>query len=249
VGIITPHAAQPHVSSLTIPKVMLPPQVAADISYLSRHTKSEVGFMGLVTKESFTSEESVMVLEYYTVTEIMLLDQQCHSATTELSEAAMAELGVALLARGENGADYDRLRFWGHTHPFGSTSPSGQDNNQMSLFRRNGCPWFLRGIFAPQKMEWTLFDFYRNLVSNDVPWEVLYEVENRDAFWAEEIRNKVHAFSAYSGIQTKPPRGSKHNTKGSQKDAATTAEDALIEAGGRQFGLNMEGDDGSSCVD
>ena len=195
--LITPHDARPSHHTMLDPHVWIPPQVAEDLSQLSRHTTSEVGFMGLVEHDRIIDDNALLIADNYTITEIMLLDQECHSSTTELSAAALAALGGELMQRGND--DYDKLLFWGHTHPFGSTAPSGQDEQQMTLFRRNGCPWFLRGIFAPKRSEYTLFNFESYNVVRDVPWSIKLNVEDRSEYWKAQLAAKVHSIQ-YAGF-------------------------------------------------
>ena len=223
-AIVSPHVAKPEVHSLMQPTVFVSPAIASDLGQIVKHTKSEVGFMGLVKREIVVDDDDLMVADNYILDELMLLDQECHSATTELSPEAMAALGIELLGR--NNGDYERLLFWGHTHPFGSTAPSGQDESQMALFRKNGCPWFLRGIFAPQRSEYTLFNFQQHLVFRDVPWRIQYPVEDRSAFWKAQIEAKVkdchNATGFFKGGKGK--HGSQGTTqaivvRGSGKDA------------------------------
>jgi hypothetical protein len=113
-----------------------------------------------------------------------------------MSAQDVANLGMEVLNLypGEEGMEiYNSLNFWGHSHPSFSTSPSGQDNAQVDLFRENECEFLLRGIFNQMgRAEFTYFDFNLGIEIKDVPWMPFIELPNVDANWAkEEIDKKV----------------------------------------------------------
>jgi len=233
---LVPHKATPVFHTLLEPKVLVSPAIAEDLSQISRHVSSEVGFMGLVERELKYSDEKILVADYYRITEIFLLEQECHSGTTELSADAMAALGRELMGRGND--DYDKLRFWGHTHPFGSVSPSSQDEAQMTIFRRNGCPWFLRGIFAPTHCEYTIFNYELNGVWRNVPWEVDYPTEDRAEYWKQQLAEKVKRIE-YGGFnQGKKTKGGKASSKSATDNAATQATRSWLWGGDNYAGLD-----------
>jgi len=109
----------------------------------------------------------------------------------------------------------NKLFFWGHSHVNMDTSPSSQDDAQIEIFRGDGCPWFIRGIFNKKKRaEFTVFFFDANLAVIDCPWSIEATVDDgRREFWEKEISDKVSTFSSSSYYGSNKHKGSSYTPR------------------------------------
>jgi len=132
----------------------------------------EVGWLG--TAERLPSGD-------FLIGEVFLLKQEVHATTTEISEDGIAELASELMSSRADGLDVvNKIRFWGHSHVRMGTSPSGQDESQMSLFRENQCDWFIRGILNKAgRMEFTIFMWDVGIKIVDAQWALYEPVDER----------------------------------------------------------------------
>ena len=149
----------------------------------------EIGWMGIV---------DVMPNGHdLRISRIMLPKQECSSATTNLEAEALGEIGQALLKQPSGTELYNKLRFWGHSHVSMDVGPSGQDNDQMEMFKENGCDYFVRGIMNKRgKMKFDVFYYERQTVILDVPWTIYFPIDGKKRkFWEDQIKNKVERIS------------------------------------------------------
>jgi hypothetical protein len=168
-----------------------------DMWHLVDEVKLEVGWLGVVEQKSF--------LEFH-IKEIFLIEQDVSAAMTELDETGLAKLYERLLDQ-PNGVDkVNALRFWGHSHVNMETSPSGQDETQMDLFKKNECNWFIRGIFNKHgKAQFDVFYFDLGISFRDVEWKLVRVVghDPRRDYWKGEItakvKEKVYTAAPYKG--------------------------------------------------
>jgi len=120
------------------------------------------------------------------IPELYFPKQEGHGATTEPS---MEDLADWLRANNRENEiiSNDKWLFWGHFHPGGSCSPSGQDDTQMRNF--DGAPFFIRGIFSRTggSAEFLLVDSVSGLEVNKMAWSY----ETCPARPAEEIEREV----------------------------------------------------------
>lgn len=203
------------VVSHPIPKVYLSPRSYHDMILLVSEVSKEVGWLGTVRE----------VRGGFYIDEVFLVKQEVAAATTELDEDGISELGMALMAEDGDVERANRLRFWGHSHVRMDTSPSGQDNDQMDLFRDNGCDHFIRGIANKEgKLEFTVYYFKEGIIFKDVPWTLYTEPEvDRLEYWQQEIADKVtektysriytHSNRRYSGVYGAPQKGTTDTSK------------------------------------
>jgi hypothetical protein len=129
----------------------------------------------------------------YTIDDIFIVHQTVDFAETEIDEKKMGQFYSEYIKKNpENGAEkLSKILFWGHVHPGDSTSPSQQDEDQMSLFAHN--KYFIRGIFTRHGRG--VFDFYdykAGIRIIDCPWEVDVGVDiNLEKSVKDEIKKKV----------------------------------------------------------
>lgn len=146
---------------IDVPTIVLTDQSYMDMFYItSQCGNDEISWLGSVDKLNNT----------YIINNIYLLEQKVTSTSTEISEVSLVKLVTDLLKKGMM-KEVNSLRFWGHLHPGNSTSPSGTDNAQMGIFRKNCNDFFIRGILGRNgRMEFSVFDYVKGLVFDDVEW-------------------------------------------------------------------------------
>lgn len=139
----------------------------------------EVGWLGTVSRLPGGD---------FLVEEVFLFKQQVAAATCEISADGLAEFATELLSSRPDGMEViNRLCFWGHSHVNMGTSPSGQDESQMSTFRESGHPFFVRGILNKQgRMEFTIFLYESGVKIVDAEWAIHEPVD-------ESIRTEIEA--------------------------------------------------------
>src|SRR3989344_7019657 len=164
-----------------VPGIFITPEAYADMLTIANLSGfDEIGWLGSV----------LTITDYrFLIDGIFLFQQEVHGATTEITEEGLADLFTDLIIENEELAQ--RLMFWGHVHPSSSTSPSGQDDDQMKHFSHN--PWFIRGIFGRSgRAEFTFYDYQRGLIWQDVPWQINCPLNKElTAKWQAEIDAKV----------------------------------------------------------
>jgi hypothetical protein len=173
----------------SIPKVFLTPKAYSDMYHYVDIAQQEVGWMGSVKK----------VPGGFLIQEVFLLDQEVDMTNTTMSTDGLSALAEELVSDRPDGVDIlNSLLFWGHSHVRMATSPSGQDETQMSQFRENGCDWFIRGILNKLgRMEFTVFLWDSGVKIVDAPWSIYTEVDDsaRETIkreFAEKVRVKVY---------------------------------------------------------
>ncbi len=145
----------------------------------------EIGWLGRV--------EMVSTSMYY-CDDVFLLHQEVHGATTEILPEGLVKFAE------EYGGDTSNIRLWGHSHVNMSVSPSGQDNEQMALFKDNSMGWFFRVIGNKAgKIGITMFNYELGVEIDNIPWELDVEsgvdYEAIKAEIAEKVTRKVTTYS------------------------------------------------------
>lgn len=131
--------------------------------------------------------------EMFLIEDIFLMKQEVSMAHTVMDEEELAKFAREILNMPEGDELFNKIRFWGHSHVEMDTDPSGQDDNQMELFKEAKCPYFIRGIFNKEgSAKFDLF-YYDKLCSvQDVPWMIYPTIgETAEKFIKQEIRKKV----------------------------------------------------------
>lgn len=161
----------------------------------------EVGWLGAVREEG----------RDFLIEDVFLLKQQVSASETELSTQGLAEFGQELLSQ-ENGAELcDRIRFWGHSHVNGTTSPSVQDERQMDALRDSGFPYFIRGILNKSgKMEFTIVFYETGVKIVDAEWQLAEEADDAlragiEAEFKEKVTSHTYAYYPHSEYFTGYP--------------------------------------------
>lgn len=163
---IRPHNAYPQAQLLQAsPRVLITPDAYKAMCLYVEIGPLEVGWQGAVSR---TASGDFLIEKTY------LLEQEVTGTETELSVDARFKLAFELTEKGDEGIDEaNRMRFWGHSHVRMGTSPSGTDERTMDQFAREGCPWYVRGIFNKLGSgSFTIYLYEIGLRINDAPWAV-----------------------------------------------------------------------------
>lgn len=168
-------------SAITInyykPTLYITPTALAKMRIYVEECDKEVGWLGEV--EQLDKD--------YICKDVFLPGQDTHSSTTEIQPDDLVKLAE------ENEDELlERLLLWGHSHVNMSTSPSGQDNDQINLFKNNKMPFFFR-VIANKKGDLTVtyYDIPRQITVTDSAWCVYNEVNLDEELIKQEIKDKV----------------------------------------------------------
>jgi hypothetical protein len=204
-----PHAFAP--KFFGIPTIKITQQALTDMWHLVQVVQTqEVGWL-VVTHEQPDGS--------FILSEVVLPGQNCHAATTELTEEGLAEVCMKLMQEDqEKGIGPDDQRFranhlncWVHSHVQMAVQPSTQDDKQMEEFCQmyeDDHEVWIRGIMN-QKGDAEFTVYYKCGKSGtwrpikDCPWEVIEEPDpDRRKLWeglvSERIKKVVHQ-PAYTG--------------------------------------------------
>lgn len=198
------------------PMIYIPRDVYSHMFHIVDIAQLEVGWLGTVERTNRGN---------FIINEIFLLEQEVGSQHTSLSEKGVAELCELLLARKGGIEEVNSLLFWGHSHVNMMTSPSYQDDAQMEEFRRNGAPWFIRGILNRRgTMEFTIYLWQVGVKVVDAAWVVYDQADYRvRAEIEKEFQKKVKKSS--------PPKSNKRRDKESSESSSR------LVAMGASFGI------------
>lgn len=167
------------ISPLAYEKMRILVTIAAD----------EVGWLGDCYRENWK----------FFLKDIFLPGQTASAANSTLTEDGLSELSGELLKSEEGIEIFNNLRFWGHSHANMGTSPSPQDDEQMSLFVGKDVPWMIRGILNKHgKISLTAFLYEENIIINDLPWTIYFETpENLEEDINAQYQAKVKTAPSY----------------------------------------------------
>ncbi|MDP1690150.1 MAG: hypothetical protein Q8L52_03045 [bacterium] len=168
-----------------IPMVLITREAYSRMWHYVDIAPKEVGWLGTVRVTPYGN---------YLIEEVFLPEQEVSFTETELSGEGQAQLAQDLIDTRPDGVEVaNRLRFWGHSHVKMGTSPSPEDNKQMTKFRENGCPWFIRGILNKLgRMEFTIFLWGAGVKIVDAPWAICENIDQSMRAGIEtEFKKKV----------------------------------------------------------
>ena len=144
----------------------------------------EIGWLGYVDK--------LKDGQGYLVTDVFLVDQEVHGATTELSPDAIVEYYNNLDETGRE-EFLNKCKIWGHSHVNMAPNPSGQDDTQGLELSKDVDDFYIR-LITNKKNEYHI-TFYDKTIKAKVITDgiVLYNPEGAELRKAiqEEINEKV----------------------------------------------------------
>jgi hypothetical protein len=186
---------------VTAPQVWIVPEALQKMQYIIDCNADEVGWLGTVQK--FNMKDGSVVLA---VKDIYLFEQEVAGATCEITPEGLAKVAEEILADAEHGVEiYNSLMLWGHSHVNMAVNPSGQDEEQMKVFKDSGHKWFLRCIGNKKgEMKFTYFDYAQGIVWDDIAWDVYYPVseglkEKIEAEVKTKVRKMSYAYNKHDG--------------------------------------------------
>lgn len=166
------------------PEILITPEAYNDMRFIIEEGgKEEISWLGSVKQTQ----------NVYLIDRIFLFLQECDHSSIEISSEDVMKFVSEKLKNGnacEKGC-MTRLRFWGHTHPFGSTKPSHCDEKQMGVFKDN--QYFIRGIFSKEEAcSFSFFDYKKGLKYNFGETNILsYLNIERDEKRRAEIKSEI----------------------------------------------------------
>jgi len=191
---LVPHSATPKYEFSLDPGIIVSREVLQRLRFYIGLTDTEVGWYGLVKRRGW----------HFYLYDVFLPEQDVHSTTTELTTQGQAQTMNDIIAKyGPDGPN--DLKLWGHSHVKMGTSPSGQDQDQMDQFEKNGAPWFIRLIANKMgRMEFTIFDYKQHIVISDCPWVI---EETKDTEFEKAIAEEMSAKVFSKSYQTYNSQG------------------------------------------
>ncbi len=189
-----------------VPTIQMSQKAHDDIAHLVDIVDTEVGWLG--TTEFVRDRDGTLNI---LIDEIFLPRQECHATTTELTPEGIAEISMTILAedkaKGISHTDpkfrLPRLLFWGHSHVRMGVSASGQDDLQVTKFKENGAPHFVRGIFNKKgDAQFTTYFFDQAFEITDCPWQVVASADDtRRKFWQDRVGESVRTLGYQGGYK------------------------------------------------
>ncbi len=114
--------------------------------------------------------------------------KEANGGTCVISSEGEDDL-VRLLCESGKGEDVDKMRFWGHKHPHG-TSASTQDEEQAVQRVNDTQTYLIRAICDKTEMSISFFDFKNNVRFDDLAWVAEEDIDGVEAAsQVEAIRN------------------------------------------------------------
>jgi len=166
--------ATPKVKVLREPLILISKQAAYDMMFYVEHSPDEVGWLGSVARSGWT----------FLIEKIYLPGQDVHATTTEMTEADQDVLYRYVIDQyGDD--EYNKLRFWGHSHVNMGVMPSGQDDKQVGDFAEAVTDFYIRGILNKKgEARFDLYCFEDGLEVQDATYAI---AEDRDPARDEEL--------------------------------------------------------------
>lgn len=172
-----------------IPSIIIHPEALIKMQLFVEECTNEIGWLGTAYKEGNTIY----------IQDVILLSQDVHSATTEITPEGLAEFGEEILSQPDGMELWNNIKVWGHSHVNMTVYPSGQDESQMVTFAEGGHDWFIR-IIANKKgdLRVDLYAYSIGVIFNDLPWgESITEeeeaIEKQISFLYEQL-SKIQSY-------------------------------------------------------
>jgi len=161
---LIPHNSQTKVKLIgSFPRVLISRIAHDKMWHYIDIADQEVSWLGTVVEQ-----ENDFLIE-----DVFLLEQGVSSANTDITEEGQEKLCQELLAQEDGVELWNKIRFWGHSHVNGGTSPSGTDEQQMKKFAKLDLPFWIRGIFNKKgRAEFSIFFYSTDLAVTDVAWSL-----------------------------------------------------------------------------
>lgn len=152
--------------------------------YVCASGDDEISWLGTVRQEE----------NEFFIDDVWLVEQRVTSVESEITPAGLHALAKDLLAQKNGEENWNRMRFWGHYHPFNNAEPSSQDETQLREFLESGHEFFIRGICCRGgQIQFTVYLIQKGLIITDAPWSLDMDLGDEDLrrAVAEEVEQKV----------------------------------------------------------
>lgn len=217
-----PHQAKPEVELLAerkIPTIFLSLPAYQDTYLIIKESgDEELGWLGTVKR---------LDDDAYLIERIFLFEQDVSASHCNFDQKDLGKFWLEMLKRDPaNREMLNSILFWGHLHPDNMTEPSGQDEDQMEVFKHN--QFFIRGIFTRGgEGRFTFFNYALGYKVTDCSWRIWAENEERQNVLAAEIQEKKKDPAPPSSlvyrtdfVRTQPVLPAKGKRYGHQKHGA-----------------------------
>lgn len=179
-----------------MPKIFITKEARRTMEAIVNLSPQEVSWFGTVEVQGTE----------YLIDKIFLFDQEVNHSTT-ISEPEFITKGFMEILDTHGMETVNKIRFWGHSHVDGGTSPSSQDNLQMKEFKDNGCEFFIRGILNRKgRMELSLYLYKLGISLCDVEWSIAEEQEEDYTLKIKEELDKKVREKKYEIVQYQIPQ-------------------------------------------
>ena len=172
----------PKVVAYKLPKLYISTLAMRKMELYIDGVTTEIGWLGTI---DLIDEKS----QSYYLDDVYLAYQEVHGATTEITPEGMMKIAQEI-----GDEKVPKLSFWGHSHVNMGVTPSGQDNDQVKLYKDNGLPYMFRAIGNKKgAFNLTFYDFVTGVSIENVEWELHIPLEIDIKAITEEIAEKVTA--------------------------------------------------------
>lgn len=148
------------------PRIYITPNAMAYIQEFVNLSQTEVSWLGTISE----------IEEGYLIEKVSLIDQTVNGVTCEFAPDALSAFMTTFIK--EHGIDeYNKVRFWGHSHVNMAVSPSAQDASQIMQWKEQD--YYIMGIFNKKgEIYLAFYDFKNNTVYKRLPL-MLYTNDSR----------------------------------------------------------------------
>ena len=176
------------VESIKKPIVRISTHALVKMKQYVDQSSEEIGWIGIV--DSITHEGII----HYLITDVMLVPQDVSSATTDLCEKGLSELGTTLLQEGKMEL-FNKVRMWGHSHVNMAVFASGTDDKTFEDFYANS-DFFIRVICNKKgDMSVDFMDCINGIKYLNLDWYELKTKEHRELQdLIEEFNERFEAY-------------------------------------------------------
>jgi len=148
------------------PKVVFGSTALKWIRALMGEHDTEVGFYAIVDERGEGEAMEHFIREVF-----YPMHDLATSGTCEISPEGETAIMNWLIEKNRVD-DIAKIRFWGHKHPHGSTSPSGQDEAQAIERMNSTNSYLIRAICSGDEISVSFFDYNSQLRFDNLNWEV-----------------------------------------------------------------------------
>ncbi len=179
------------------PTVWITPLAKHKMDLYTELSGDEVGWLGRAVK---------LPNGDYAILDTFLFEQEVHSTTCEITPEGLQKVAVELMQTEEGREALGQLKVWGHSHVNMGVTPSGQDEDQLNVFK-DGNGWFIRIITNKSgAIGLTIIDWERGVKIEDVPYKVYFDFNIREEV-EKELKEKVTKKTYTYKSVTKSPNG------------------------------------------